>query len=73
MTAVWTWKAHTIGEALASYGATGLESGLTFGHPVAGGFEDFALLVSEAVNAMGGDFIEDGVYFFADKFFIHGR
>lgn len=40
-----------------------------FSHFGAGGFEDFALAVGEALDAVGGNFVEDGIDFFRDEFF----
>ena len=41
-------------------------------HPIAGGFEDSAFAVGEALDAVFGNFVEDGIDFAADEF-LFGR
>ena len=41
---------------------------LPLGHPSPGGFENFLLARSEAVDSVRGDFVEDWIHFLADEF-----
>src|SRR5262245_24849715 len=68
-----SWKWARIGDTVLmprGAGALSLRLGsLLLFHPGASGFEDFALAWSEALNAVGGNLIEDGIDFVTDKIF----